>query len=88
MEIKPFSLKLIGLYLMSSVLSTLKASLSSLEHWRAAVGGGSTSGAEKGESEHLPLENLLLPLACLAVFQIKVSSPASKQSRYTMFYPN
>ena len=74
-----------GVYLMSSVLSTLKEALSSLVQWRAAV-DGSTSGVEGEKSDHTPLENLLLPLACLVVFRTTLPCTASGHNRYIELY--
>jgi hypothetical protein len=55
---------------MPSVLVALEESLSSLSQWRVAVSGHQHTGDEA----HVPLsKSLLLPLACVAVFQTKLS---------------
>ena len=84
-ELKPVGVEIVGVYLMSSVLSTLKEALSSLVQWRAAV-DCSTSGVEGEESDHTPLENLLLPLACVVVLQTALPCTATGHSRYIELY--
>lgn len=66
---KTFLVTFVGLFLMPSVLSALRNSLSSLSHWRASVSGQDFINDDT-KTHHIPLESLLLPLACLAVFEV------------------
>ena len=62
---------------MPSVLVALEESLSSLSQWRTAVDGHQHATDET--TAHVPLENLLLLLACMAVFETKLSATVSKE---------
>lgn len=75
---KSASVKCIGVFLMPSVLVALEESLSSLSHWRAAVSGHQHTDDET--TDHLPLKSLLLPLACVAVFETNLSP--TQRGRY------
>ena len=62
---------------MPSVLVALEESLSSLSQWRAAVNG--YQHTTDATTDHVPLKNLLLPLACVAVFETKLSRTPTKE---------
>ena len=62
---------------MPSVLVALEETLSSLSRWRAAVSGYQHTADET--TDHVPLKNLLLPLACVAVFETKLSRTPTRQ---------
>ena len=78
---KSASVKCIGVFLMPSVLVTLEESLSSLSHWRAAVSGHHHTDEIDETTDHnnniVPLESLLLSLACVAVFETNLSPTQS-----------
>ncbi len=65
---------------MPSVLVVLEESLSSLSQWRAAISEHQYTDDET--TDHVPLKSLLLPLACVAVFETK-PSPA-QSGRYVL----
>ena len=72
---KSVSVKCVGVFLMPSVLVALEESLSSLSHWRVAVSGHHHT--EDEITDHVPLKSLLLPLACVAVFETNLSPTQS-----------
>ena len=74
---KSASVKCVGVFLMPSVLVALEESLSSLSQWRAAISGRQHIAHET--TDHLPLKSLLLPLACVAVFETKLSPTPTKR---------
>ena len=62
---------------MPSILVALEESLSSLSHWRAAVCGHHHTDDEITD-HNVPLKSLLLPLACVAVFETNLSPTQSR----------
>ena len=81
---KTASVKCVGVFLMPSVLVALEESLSSLSHWRAAVSGHHHTDDEITDHNNnsVPLKNLLLPLACVAVFETNLSP--TQRGRYVL----
>lgn len=67
---------------MPSVLVALEESLSSLSQWRAAVSGHQHTDDEI--TDHVPLKSLLLPLACVAVFETKLLRTLSRCRWYVL----
>ena len=79
------SVKCVGVFLMPSVLVALEESLSFLSHWRAAVSGHHHTDDETTDHNNntiIPLKSLLLPLACVAVFETNLSPTQS--GRYVL----
>ena len=76
--IKSASVKCVGVFLMPSVLVALEESLSSLSQWRATVDGHRHTD-ETTDHVHIPLKSLLLPLACVAVFETDFSPTHTRQ---------
>lgn len=61
---------------MPSVLVALEESLSSLSQWRAAISGRQHNDET---TDIVPLKSLLLPLACVAVFETSIGPIHTRQ---------
>lgn len=83
-RLKTIVVRLVGVFLMSSVLSTLKEVLSSLLQWRTTV-RGHRQYSDDTTMEYVPLEHILLPLACVAVFEANLSPTTDRYTVLSLF---